>query len=463
MPFWKWSSEKKAEEALTKKLREYFVKNVKIAEEDQARARSLVRDCIKDQIIEYCKQNSSLPILRIEYTGSVYERLQTEAADEVDIMVVLKTHKPLLWGDPEVLVKDVDKAGYALLKARDDSKLLSYANSEGYIDPVRLRTGWFCSLVVRAVNAFNRQANSDVRLTVRYHGPAVQVDIKEEQTGVLLLSVDLVPCFEIETGQYFVPKSSGPMLDPYTSLYWRQSFSLCEKALLKRMDKDDHGCRHELLRIVKSIVKWQRTSLGPLESYHVKSAFVHYITKNRDNWDSRSCRFLGKHFLGFLRELQSFLEEGNLPIYWLPEVNLLEEMNPVVLKNMANRLKRILNSVAEIDRILSFRIRIRLECLLDEDEDETFNLNYTSHLEMLQLNADGEERSTLQAFILSGVELVVESVQEFLNFSIACISFVFKVFNVILFCFLTLLAIAVIIEIVEKAQLQLGLVTYKVP
>ena len=45
MPFWKWSSEKKAEEALTK--------NVKIPEADQARARNLVRDCIKDQIIEY--------------------------------------------------------------------------------------------------------------------------------------------------------------------------------------------------------------------------------------------------------------------------------------------------------------------------------------------------------------------------------------------------------------------------
>ena len=38
MPFWKWSSEKEAEEALTKKLREYFVKNVKIAEADQRRS-----------------------------------------------------------------------------------------------------------------------------------------------------------------------------------------------------------------------------------------------------------------------------------------------------------------------------------------------------------------------------------------------------------------------------------------
>ena len=71
------------------------------------------------------------------------------------------------------------------------------------------------------------------------------------------------------------------MHDPSSSLLWRQSFSLDKKALLKRMDKDDHGCRHEVLRIVKSIVKWQRTSLGLLESYHVKSTFVHYITMQR--------------------------------------------------------------------------------------------------------------------------------------------------------------------------------------
>ena len=114
---------------------------------------------------------------------------------------------------------------------------------------------------------------------------------------------------------------------------------------------------------------------------------------------------------------------------------------------------------AEIDSNLSSRTH--LECLIDEDE--IFNLHYTSHLDMPQLDANGEERSSLQAFILSGVELVVESVQDFLNFAIICISFVLKVFNVMLCCFLLLLAIAVIIEVVEKAKLQLSLVTYKVP
>ena len=76
---------------LTKKLRDFSVKYVKIAEADMARSRKLVKDYVEDQVMKYCRQNSTLPILRLEYTGSVYEGLKTEAADEVDVMVVLKT------------------------------------------------------------------------------------------------------------------------------------------------------------------------------------------------------------------------------------------------------------------------------------------------------------------------------------------------------------------------------------
>lgn len=75
------------------KLRAFSVKYVKISEDDMARARRLVTDYVQGQVMVFCKQRSSLPILKLEYTGSVYERLKTEAADEVDVMVVLKTTK----------------------------------------------------------------------------------------------------------------------------------------------------------------------------------------------------------------------------------------------------------------------------------------------------------------------------------------------------------------------------------
>ena len=336
------SAQAKRGDPLTKKLRDFSVKYVKIAEADMTRSRRLVVEYIEEQVIKYCRQKSSIQILRPEYTGSVYEGLKTEAADEVDVMVVLGTTRH------EVTTEGTEIPGYAKLKAKMGSNFLKYASREGYINPERLRNGWFYSLVAQAVNAFNDSSPySDVRLEVRYHGPAVQVDIKRKTTDEMLLSTDLVPTFQCGSDEYYVAK-------PYTGgrrardpeLLWRQSFSLKEKAMLQHMDRDG-GCRHELLRIVKTIVKRERTSLAKLESYHLKTAFMHYIN---DNWAGQNS--LGENFRAFLGELQTYLEKKHLPHFWLPGVNLLENIQAVVVGQMANRLKRILNSEAEMNKVL---------------------------------------------------------------------------------------------------------------
>ena len=330
---------------LTGKLRAFSVKYVKISEDDMARARRLVTDYVQDQVMVFCKQRSSRPILKLEYTGSVYERLKTEAADEVDVMVVLKTTRR------EIEVVGSGISGNVRLMARGDSVFRRYASQEGYIDPVRLRNSWFHSLVVQAVNDFDAKSPfSEVRLEVRYHGPAVQLDICRRRTNEKLLSVDLVPCFQLGESCYVAKPYNGsyPVSNP--ELLWRQSFSLQEKQILEYMDRDG-GCRHELLRIVKTVVKKQATSL-PLESYYLKTAFLHYIKGGGlQNWVSGDA--LGNHFLGFLRALQIFLERRNLPHYWLPGVNLLDNIAQVVTRNMAYRLQAILNSEAERNKILS--------------------------------------------------------------------------------------------------------------
>ena len=340
-----WASEQaRRGDPLTKKLRDFSVKYVKIAEGDMARSRRLVEEHIKE-VMKYCEQKSSIQILRPEYTGSVYEGLKTEAADEVDVMFVLKTTRQ------EVTTEDTGIPGYAKLKANMGSNFLRYANREGYINPERLRNGWFYSLVVQAVNDFNKNTPYSVnRLEVRYHGPAIQLDIKRKATSEMLLSIDLVPSFQCGSDDYYVAKpykGRRRVRDP--DLLWRQSFSLKEKAVLQHMDRDG-GCRHELLRIVKTIVKRERTSLAALESYHLKTAFMHYIKDNPRNWAGQNS--LGEHFRAFLRELQRYLERNNLPHFWLPGVNLLENIEAVVVGQMANRLKRILNSEVEMNKVL---------------------------------------------------------------------------------------------------------------
>ena len=331
-------------DSLTKKLRNYSVKYVKISESEISVSRRLVKEHIEDQVMNYCRRNSTLPILRLEYTGSVYERLKTEAADEVDVMVVLQTTKS------DVVLQAAEVPGYARLKARSDSDFHTrgYASAEGYLNSERLRNRWFYGLVVQAVNNFR---DPDVKIVVRGHGPAVQLDIVKKATNQKLLSADLVPCVQIGHDSYYVAKPyTGHRQVSNRDLLWRQSFSLKEKGILEHMDRDS-GCRHELLRIVKTIVNREPTSLCRLESYHLKTAFMHYMKKEVQGWNGGSA--LEKHFLGFLRALQSYLENGHLPHYWLPRVNLLEDINPVVTRNMADRVKRILNSDVEMNKILA--------------------------------------------------------------------------------------------------------------
>ena len=330
--------------SLTKKLRDFSAKYVKISDLNKTRTRTLVNDYIENQIIEFCRQKSELQILNLQYTGSFYERLKTEAADEVDIMVVLGTPS----SEIEVIASEVP--GYVRLRAKGNPIFCKYLGHEGYLDPGSFRDRWFRSIVQRAVNNIKPKAPfSDVRLVVRTHGPAVQVDIFRKGSKEKLLSVDLVPCFHVKDSWYVPKPFKGKRFVFNHKVFWRQSFSLEEKQVLENMDQEDHGCRHELLRIVKTVVKRQVTSL-PLDSYYLKTAFMHYIERHSQDWVSREA--LGKHFLGFLGEVQLYLRSGNLPHYNLPDVNLLNDFKEVVVKHMANRLKRILNSEARLQKIL---------------------------------------------------------------------------------------------------------------
>lgn len=325
-------------DSLTERLRRYSANKVKISKEEKKLSKKLVKDFVVDEIISYCRKNSPLPLERLEYTGSMYEKLKSEAADEVDLMVVLATTTLDV-----TVVEQVGVVGYVKLKADVNSPFNKYADPEGYINAQKVRLTWFYSLLDKAKNAFEKKFSlRPYSLRVSSHGPAVQIDVlrNENDTKKSLLSVDLVPCFQIGPA-YFVAKAyegGTPVSLQDLPYLWRRSFSIMEKEKLKKMDKSDHGCRHELLRIVKSILKNEIT-FENLKSFHLKTAFMHYIEDTPNNWAGESS--LGEHYLGFLGALQSYLEREELPHYHLQSLNLLEDIATKSLENMANRLKRI--------------------------------------------------------------------------------------------------------------------------
>ena len=217
---------------LTRKLLDFYESEVKITKEEMAECRRLVMKYV-ESLVNCCREISPLPILpQPGYTGSMYEGLKAEAADEVDLMVALEPGS-------NVRAEYTWKKGFVRFRATGDSKLLKYANRDGYIIPDSFVESFFYGLVKKVAEKFNDKISesSDISfIKVRRHGPAVQLDlIKEEQKQ---LSVDLVACFKTENGKYFVPKSyvfpkSLCIRNP--ELLWRQSFSLEEKQKLKNI------------------------------------------------------------------------------------------------------------------------------------------------------------------------------------------------------------------------------------
>ncbi|KAL9958845.1 hypothetical protein ACROYT_G035914, partial [Oculina patagonica] len=291
-----------------------------------ALAKFLMTEVVEKEILRNCFAKSSLPILKLEYRGSMYEGLKTEAADEADLMVVINAT------EAEVAIVEAGVPGYAFLRPVTNDLLHSPFRQvcswrQGYISPHAIHYSWFKNLVSGAVYDFQRRfPSSQYRISVLDHGPAVQLNIYLKLCPLNpLLSVDLVPCFHI-MDRYYVPKPyNRRKLVANRELLWKQSFSLQEKQRLQYMDREDHGCRHELLRIIKTIVK-NDCILRLLSSYHVKHAFLHYIATPRI-WNGESS--LGDHFIGFMNSLYGFLTKGSIPHFWVPHFNVLENMpNP---------------------------------------------------------------------------------------------------------------------------------------
>lgn len=118
--------------------------------------------------------------------------------------------------------------------------------------------------------------------------------------------------------------------------------------MLQYMDRHDHGCRHELLRILKTIIK-RDWLLRYLTSYHVKHAFLNYIKTPR-NWSGENA--LADHFLGFIREMQGMLVRGTIPHFWEPQFNVMEGIREHT-HIMLHRCASILNNEQERNNILS--------------------------------------------------------------------------------------------------------------
>jgi len=192
------------------------------------------------------------------------------------------------------------------------------------------------------------------RIKLRRHGPAVQMDVMEMSSGIILTkklySVDMVPTIQTEGAdgedEYYVAKPIKGRRARASLNSWRQSFSLEEKALLSTLDQYN-GCHKQVLRILKVM----RNRESWLTSYHFKTALLYMADELEDPEDGRD-EHIGQRLMDVLSEMEMGLGEGKMPSYFQPGINLLDGVKKTHIIHVRTRMERLIHKEARMMKLL---------------------------------------------------------------------------------------------------------------
>ena len=144
-----------------------------------------------------------------------------------------------------------------------------------------------------------------------------------------------------QSGFHIVPKSS-PDGD------FRLSFSRAESMLIETL----LPLQHRVMRAFKAVVKYHENTWSPnlkeiISSYHLKTiAFWHFEKTSRISWTEES---LVHHLVTLLQKFAEALRLQNLPMYFMPKFNLLQDVDdPEVTLDLMEEISQLAHNFSAI-------------------------------------------------------------------------------------------------------------------
>ena len=215
-------------------------------------------------------------------------------------------------------------------------------NSDGTISGEHWRNK-FQSILAILQNTIPRLSREKV--IFREHGAAIQMDVLKYD-GTVWFNVDLVPTIMSGKGEdraRYVYKRYSQNTGR-GQLEWTASFAKEEVLALARADRGN-GCRKEAMRVLKYI-RNEEPNLNQLSSYHLKSLLLNDMNNNPEKtWEKNQ---LGERVIGLLGSLRESLATGDLPHPFLPDHNILGDMDPEVRKNIYGRINTLYTKEKEL-------------------------------------------------------------------------------------------------------------------
>lgn len=292
-----------------------------------------IRDALKaDHLCKY-----------VEFTGSAYEGVQIGPDVEFDVMFIM---------DGSNIEKSPSVDGYLHLSRSDhfswgsnSNKVLDKISCSDALSPDGVIEVFF-GYLQKVVNKLNFVRHGKTyEILLRRHGPAIQMDVEEvvDYDRKLCYSVDMVPAFKLHDGTLCVAKPfKGDELPldienhDFVKQAWRISTSLQEKEKLIHCDRFDNGCRKQVLRIMKAFLQ-QNTELKKLTSFHMKTILL-YLMDYQSDWSQAS---MALRVVDMLYRLEKCLENKFMEHFFIPNINLLQNVKDEALQNMYYNIQNI--------------------------------------------------------------------------------------------------------------------------
>ena len=269
-------------------------------------------------------------------TGSYHQKMRVKKPTEFDYDVEL---------DFPVFVTD-EKPGWARLKfdvrylkisvnqvqflwIMRNMREFGLITSSNFLNPKAVRKWFAC--VCRNASEVLRAVFSPISIEVTQHGPATTIKLKIHQTRYPDIDIDLVPvvCFEGQYGEHALH------LCPKDDVLWRKTYVDQEMT-----EFDGSGVARQVVKLLKVFRDrqgrvWRKT----LASYYLKTVVLHMLKDGRMHW---SQKLLGRRFVDALKDLEQYLWNGNIPMFADPRANLLSNVPLDTVKNVHNRLRKII-------------------------------------------------------------------------------------------------------------------------
>ncbi|KAJ8927933.1 hypothetical protein NQ314_019564, partial [Rhamnusium bicolor] len=296
---------------------------------------------VTDRIISMMKDKNVLFRNLYErkfYGGSYYDGIKVGKPEEYDLDFVLNL--PLI---VEPAVQNSDKPGfvnciikeYMKLLKRDEAPNLSKNIATAF--PTALKNNQMKLNSLMCVG--NYLSTSKVLQWMEKIMTLALNDVKKENgESVFDVTLESKEPIKIYVDKFLiVPKKPYGMENSNVERYWRLSFQEQERELIK-------GHEFKMMKpTIKLLKKLRDKQLhAKIASYYIKTIYLWEVDKpDHDFWKQSQSYVL----MAMLKKYASMIQNKRIPYYWNQNYNLIAHLKDIILINIGNTLKNIIEDI----------------------------------------------------------------------------------------------------------------------